>query len=385
MDFAFTPEQDAIRDTAERFARDRLAPGYQDRARAGRLDRDLVREMGSLGLIAPDLPEAYGGLGVDGVTGGVVVEAVAHGDFQISYVQLLGALVGRIVCDYASADLAGHWVPKVVAGEALIGLGLTEPRGGTDAANLQLRAVRDGGTWRINGEKTSISFSDQADVFVVFARTGAPDSGARGVSAFLVPGDAKGLTRSRFNDFGTEAVGRGSLFFDDVTVPAANLMGEEGGGFYQVMRGFDYSRALIGLQCIAAARASLDETWAYVQEREAFDRPLAQFQGVSFPLAEGEALLTAARLLCYETLWLRDRGEPHTDKAAMCKWLAPKVSVDTIHDCLLTHGHAGYSTDSPHQQRLRDVIGLEIGDGTAQISKLIIARERVGNIAVQYR
>ena len=106
---------------------------------------------------------------------------------------------------------------------------------------------------------------------------------------------------------------------------------------------------------------------------------------MSFPLAEGEALLTAARLLCYETLWLRDRGEPHTDKAAMCKWLAPKVSVDTIHDCLLTHGHAGYSTDSPHQQRLRDVIGLEIGDGTAQISKLIIARERIGNVAVQYR
>ena len=123
MDFAFTPEQDAIRDTAERFARDRLAPGYQARAQDGRLDRDLVREMGSLGLIAPDLPEAYGGLGVDGVTGGVVVEAVAHGDFQISYVQLLGALVGRIVCDYSNADLAGHWVPKVVAGEALIGLG----------------------------------------------------------------------------------------------------------------------------------------------------------------------------------------------------------------------------------------------------------------------
>jgi cyclohexanecarboxyl-CoA dehydrogenase len=122
-----------------------------------------------------------------------------------------------------------------------------------------------------------------------------------------------------------------------------------------------------------------------VQERETFGRPLAQYQGVSFPLAEGETLAAAARLLCYETLWLRDLGRPHTSRAAMCKWFAPKTAADVIHNCLLLHGHAGFSKDSPHQQRLRDVIGLEIGDGTAQISKLIIARERIGNVAVQYR
>lgn len=150
------------------------------------------------------------------------------------------------------------------------------------------------------------------------------------------------------------------------------------------MQGFDYSRALIGLQCIAAARASLDETWKYVGERETFGRPLAQYQGVTFPLAEAETLLTAARLLCYQTLWLRDRELPHTAEAAMCKWWAPKTAVDVIHACLLTHGHAGYSKELPHQQRLRDVIGLEIGDGTAQIMKLIVAREKIGRIAVQY-
>jgi cyclohexanecarboxyl-CoA dehydrogenase len=386
MDFALSPEQEAIRETAERFAREKLLPQYLSSAKDGRLDRDLLREMGELGLIAPDLPEAFGGYGLDGMTGGLIAEALAYGDFNMAYAAVLTPLSGRIVCTHAKPEIAKHWVPKLVAGEALIGLALTEPRGGTDAANLQLRAERAGnGAYRLNGEKTSISIADQADVFVVFARTGKPEEGARGVSAFLVPADLPGLTRTRFDDFGSESVGRGSLFFDDVEVPADNLLGDEGGGFYQVMQGFDYSRALIGLQCVGAAQASLDESWAFVQERQTFNRPLAQYQGVSFPLAEGETLVAAARLLCYETLWLRDQGKPHTDKAAMCKWFAPKTAADVIHSCLLTFGHAGYSKDSPHQQRMRDVIGLEIGDGTAQVSKLIIARERVGNVAVQYR
>ena len=162
------------------------------------------------------------------------------------------------------------------------------------------------------------------------------------------------------------------------------MLGEEGQGFRQVMQGFDYSRALIGLMCLGAARASLDESWEYITEREAFGAPLAQYQGVSFPLAEAETMWKAARHICYETLWLRDQGLLHTSEAAMAKWLAPKASVDIIHQCLLSHGHAGYSKDLPHQQRLRDVMGLEIGDGTAQIMKLIVAREKVGRAAVQY-
>jgi cyclohexanecarboxyl-CoA dehydrogenase len=162
------------------------------------------------------------------------------------------------------------------------------------------------------------------------------------------------------------------------------MLGEEGDGFVQVMQGFDYSRALIGLQCVAAAQASLDETWQYVKEREAFGAVLAQYQGVSFPLAEAETFLTMARQLCHLTLDLRDRGLPHTAEAAMAKWYAPKTSVEVIHQCLLTHGHYGYTMNLPHQQRLRDVMGLEIGDGTAQIMKLIIAREKVGRLAVQH-
>jgi len=163
-----------------------------------------------------------------------------------------------------------------------------------------------------------------------------------------------------------------------------SLLSGEGMGFAQVMQGFDYSRALIGLQCAAAAQASLDETWRYVKERHAFGAPIAQYQGVTFPLAEGETMIAALRQLCYHALDLRDAGTPHTTEAAMCKWLGPKTAVDVIHQCLLTHGHYGWSFDLPHQQRLRDVMGLEIGDGTAQIMKLIIAREKAGKVAVQY-
>ena len=384
MEFGFTEEQQAIRDTARRFAREKLAPGYRAREESGVIDRALVREMGSLGLIAGDLPDEFGGFGLDSTSIGIVVEEICHADLNVGYVQVLGSLNSQIIGAHARPELAREWIPRIIAGEVLVALALTEPRGGSDAAHLQLRAERDGGDYVLNGEKTSISFSDQADIAVVFARTGAAEDGARGVSAFLVPLDTPGITRTRFDDLGSEAVGRGSLHFDNVRVSADAMLGDEGGGFRQVMNGFDYSRALIALQCLAAARASLDETWPHVAEREAFGRPLAQFQGVSFLLAEGEAHYKTVRLLCYETLWRRDTGQPHTSEAAMVKWLGPKTALEIVHQCLLTHGHAGYSRDLPHQQRLRDVMGLEIGDGTAQIMKLIVAREKIGRVAVQY-
>lgn len=384
MTATLTDDQRAFQDVARRFARERIAPGYMAREREARVERSLLREMGTLGLIGADLPERLGGLGAPSVTAGLAMEAVAYADINVAYVPLLASLNGQIIARHAAPDLAAHWIPRIVAGEALVCIGLTEPRGGSDAANLALSARRDGDAYVLNGEKSSISMADQADAAVVFARTGPPASGARGVSAFLVPMDTPGIVTTRFDDLGSKAIGRGSIFFDTVRIPEANRLAEEGMGFVQVMQGFDYSRALIGLQCVAAAQASLDESWAYVGQRQAFGAPIAQYQGVTFPLAEGEGLLAAIRQLCFHTLALRDAAAPHTAEAAMCKWLGPKTAVDVIHQCLLTHGHYGWSLDLPHQQRLRDVMGLEIGDGTAQIMKLIVARERAGKVAVQY-
>jgi len=370
-------EQRLFVETARRFARERIAPHYQKREREQRIDPALIREIGGLGLIAPELPQAYGGLGQPGATSGLIIEAIGHADVNVAYLQLLGSLTGKIIAEHAAPELSRHWLPRIVSGRSVIALALTEPRGGSDAAHLALAARRDGERYLLKGEKSSISMADQADAFIVFARTGRPEEGARGVGAFLVPADTPGIALARYDDLGSKAIGRGSIFFDDAVVPVANRLAAEGAGFVQVMQGFDFSRALIGLQVLGAAQASLDESWAYVQERHAFGGPLARHQGVTFPLAEAETLVAAARQLCYHTLQLKDAGRLHTAEAAMCKWLAPKIAVDAIHQCLLTHGHYGWSMDLPHQQRLRDVMGLEIGDGTAQIMKLIIARERL--------
>lgn len=379
-----TDDQRALQETARRFSRERLLPDYQKRERAGVLDRALLAEMGSLGLLGVDLPEEHGGLGTDAVTCGLICEEIAYGDFNVSTLPVGVSLNAAILLRHGQPELVKHWVPRMARGEAIVAICLTEPRGGSDASSLTLKARRDGDHYILNGEKTSITFADCANAYLIFARTGRLEDGAKGVSAFFVPATTPGVSRTRFDDVGSAIIGRGSVFFDDVRIPADHRLGEEGRGFTQVMQGFDYSRALIGLQCCGAAQASLDEAWTYSKEREAFGRPIGQFQGVSFPLAEGESQIAAVRQLCYHALSLRDAGLPHTAEAAMCKWMGPRNAFDVIHQCLLTFGHYGWSKDLPHQQRLRDVMGLEIGDGTAQVMKLIVARERIGRVAVQY-
>ena len=376
-DPTLSEEQRALLEAARRFARDRIAPGYQKREAEGRVGRELMREIGELGLIAPELPEAFGGMGQPSLMSGLIAEAIGYADVNVAYLQILGSLNGKVIAEHAAPELAAEWLPRLISGRSIVCLGLTEPRGGSDAARLGLSARRTNTGYVLKGEKSSISMADQADACVLFARTGSEADGARGVSAFLVPMDAPGIATQRYKDLGSHAVGRSSIFFDDVVIPAANRLGAEGAGFLQVMQGFDFSRALIGLQVIGAAQASLDETWAYTQQRHAFGLPIARNQGVTFPLAEAETAIAAARQLCRHTLRLKDAGLPHTTEAAMCKYFAPKTAVDVIHQCLLTHGHYGWSMDLPHQQRLRDVMGLEIGDGTAQIMKHIITRERL--------
>ncbi|MFO1305056.1 MAG: cyclohexanecarboxyl-CoA dehydrogenase [Burkholderiales bacterium] len=371
----------ALGEHARRFATERVAPGYQERDTTRVLDRTLMREMGALGFIAPELPEAYGGQGLGCLAAGVIHEEIARADISISYINLLASLTGQILSEHGRPEVAQPWLSKLTRGEALLAIALTEPRGGSDAANLRLRVQRDGDAYVIDGEKTSISAADQADATVVFGRTGPVEAGARGVTALLVPMELPGITTSRFDCHGQRAIGRGSIFFDKVRVPLDHRLGEENQGFVQVMQGFDFSRALIGLQVLAVARAALDETWAYVAQREAFGKPLSAFQGVSHPLADFDTQVEAARLLCLQALWLKDKGAPHGAEAAMCKWWAPKLAYDAVHQCLLCFGHGGYDRGLM-EQRLRDVLGFQIGDGTAQIMRTIIARTRAGRDAV---
>ena len=375
MNFAFSEEQNAIRESVARFSAEVLAPGYRKRDKEGRIERETIQQMGEMGFLGGELPSEFGGSDLDCMTSGVIIEEISKGDFNVGYIPLLASLNGQIIASHASPELAREWLGEIIAGRKVVCIALTEPHGGSDAANLRLKAERNGDAFVLNGEKTSISMADQADVAVVFARTGTVEQRASGISAFLVPMDLPGITTTRFEDAGQRAIGRGSIFFDNVEVPAANMLGDEGKGFKQVMQGFDYSRALIGLQCLALAQVSLDETWQWLTERQAFGQPLAGFQGLTHPLAEYQTYVHAARLQCFNALWLKDNGLPHSTEAAMNKWWGPKLSFDVINQCLLAHGHTGYGEDLPFGQRLRDVLGLQIGDGTAQIMKNIITRE----------
>lgn len=376
MDFRLDEEQTSFRSELRRFAAKTLAPHYQSDDKAATFRRDLARDMASMGLTGLRIPEEHGGQEAGAVVAGIAAEEVGRADFNASYVIINTALISDIIVRNATEEQQRAWLPGIASGEVVPCICITEPGHGSDAANLELRAVPDGEGWKLHGEKTSITLGMAADRAVVLARTGG--AGARGVSAFWVDLNTSYVTRSGFDDLGARAIGRASLHFDGAPVGHAELIGNLGGGFVSVMQGFDYSRAIIGLACLGAAQASLDETFQWVRDREAFGQPIGRFQGVAFPLAESATYVRGARHVCYEALWKKDNGLDHSAEAAMAKFWAPKLATEVIHQCLLTFGHMGYSSENPLGQRLRDVIGLEIGDGTAQVSKLVIARTLLG-------
>jgi len=382
MDLEFTPEQDELSRTLRAFARKELAPRSATWDKSGEFPWDAWRQMGELGLLGLRTPAAYGGQEADYLTFGIAMQEIARGDFGCTYGIQLAGLAGEILGRNASPEIKQRWLPPTARGETVIALALTEPGAGSDAANLACRAERaaDGG-YVLTGEKSGISLAMAAEAAIVFART-ERTGGARGVSAFLVPLDLPGVSRSPLRDMGTRVVGRAVLTFDHVRVPASHRIGEEGSGFHQVMQGFDYNRVGIALACLGVAQVSIEETMAYATERRAFGRPLASFEGVSFAIAEAATHVEACRWLCYRALSLADHGRPYTKESAMTKWWGPRLAVETIHQCLLLHGHYGYTDELPFEQRMRDVIGLEIGDGTAEVMKLIVARQLMGREVV---
>jgi cyclohexanecarboxyl-CoA dehydrogenase len=383
VDLAFSPEQEELVRALRQFARRELAPHSARWDKSGEFPWEAWRRMGELGLLGLRVPAAHGGQESDFVTFGIAMEEIGRGDFSCTYGLQLAGLAGEILGRSASADLQGRWLPPTARGEQVIALALTEPGAGSDAANLACRAERDGDDYLITGEKSGISLGMVAQAAIVFARTD-PAGRARGVTAFLVPLDLPGVSRSPLRDMGTRAIGRAVLAFDHVRVPASHRLGAEGTGFYQVMQGFDYNRIGIALACLGVAQQSLDETMVYVKERKAFGHVLARFQGVSFAIAEAATHLEACRWLCYRALWLADQGRPHTKESAMTKWWGPRLAVETIHQCLLLHGHYGYTDELPFEQRMRDVIGLEIGDGAAEVMKMVVARELMGRESLPY-
>lgn len=381
MQLKFDEEDLLLQQTCRQFAIEELLPDYSNWQKQP-YPRERLQQLGELGVLGVRVPPEYGGSGGSYVSVGVAIEELSRGDFNVSYFLQLGTIGAELLAG-ADEELKKQWLPRLASGQAVLSFGLTEPDVGSDAARLTATATRNGQEWVVTGEKASITFAGMADACVVFARTGGP--GARGISSIFVPLDLPGVSRRVYSSAGGHLSQRGSLFFDEVRVPARFQIGEEGLGFVQAMTAFDFNRALIALACIGCASQSLDETIEYAKQRKTFGKALAAHEGVAFQVAEHRALLHASRLVAYEALALADAGKGHTAEAAMAKWLGPKHAAEAIHACLLLHGWSGYGTDLPFEQRLRDVIGLEIGDGTPEIMKAIIARETFGRGFSSYR
>lgn len=369
LDFAFTPTQDAYRAALREFARKELRPHYQRNDREQRYPAEQIRAVIRFANDFWSTREEPRDL----IAVGITAEEVARGDFNCVLPSLGPPYQTQFFADL-SPEQQARWLPGLLAGEQVIGLAITEPAAGSDMGRLEARAERRDGGYVLDGVKNSVSFLN-ADVFYVFARSDPQAAGWNGISAFLVPRDTPGLTMEPVDDLGCRAIPRGTLRLEDVRLGEDARVGDEGSAFLRISRFFDVNRAVIGLKCIGAASESLEETVAYAKQRRVFGAPLASHQAVSFALAEAATHLEHARWQCYRVLWMRQNGIECQSEGAMAKWWAPKVAAETLHACLRFHGHYGYSTELPHQQRLRDVIGWQIGDGAEEVMKLIIARD----------
>ena len=373
LPFAFTDEHLLFRDSVRGFVRERLADSYHARATSEEFPTDAYRLLVDQGLLGLTVPERLGGQGADDMAYAIAMEELAWADISLAGMILLPSIVAMML---TGSDVADEAATGIATGTQRVGLCLTEPGAGSDAGNLSTRAVPEAGGWRLYGEKTSVTSAGQLDRAVVFASTPAGGS-----TAFLVDLDDS-VSRQRFKDPGWRPVGRGSLTFDGTFVPEENRLSEEGRGFHRVMHLFDLSRPVIALMSCGAAQRAIDMTIDYVKERTAFGRTISQFQGVSFVLAENDTRLELTRTLAYRAIGLRMAGLPHTRQAAMVKWFGPAAAVQAIHDCVILHGHYGWSEELPLQQLMRDVSAMEIADGTPQIQKLVIARQLLGRAAV---
>jgi len=380
LDFEFTGEQELFRRTVREFARKEVAPKIREYERKGQFPWEIYRKMGKAGLLGLRLPKKYGGQEADAVTMGILQEELARAGWQIP----LGDILGEILALHGPEHLKSEWLPAMVKGEKMLGIANTEPSAGSDAAAIATRAVRKSENYVLNGEKQFITGIEECGAYCLLAKTD-PDKGSKGVSMFLVETNRPGVEKHKLDALGWKLFSFGGLVLRDVTIPATNLIGEENQGFLYVMETFDLMRALIAIWCVGMAEESLDENIEYVKQRKAFGRPIAKFESVQFRIVEGYTKLEAARLLCYRTLWLKDKGQRITKEASMIKWYVPVLAFNVVNDCLQNRGALGFTTECLDEYRLREIRGASIGDGTTDINKIVVARELLGREFLPYR
>jgi alkylation response protein AidB-like acyl-CoA dehydrogenase len=378
MHFNLTEEQAAIQETALTFAKERIAPYASEWDQACHFPVDVIRELAALGMATIYVPEDKGGAGLSRLDGALIMEALAYGCPAISGYVSIHNMVAWMVAKYASAAQVAAWMPKLASMEWLSSYCLTEPGAGSDAAALKTSARRSGDHFLLNGSKQFISGAGASDFYFVFARTS--EERANGISAFAVMKDAPGLSfGANEKKMGWNAQPTRQVIFDNCKVPAANLVGEQGRGFRFAMSGLDGGRINIGACSLGAAWMALDKARAYMLERVAFGRQLAEFQALQFKIADMATELEAARLMIYRAADALDRADPQASMySAMGKRFATDLGFKVCNEALQIHGGYGYLKDYGLEKLVRDLRVHQILEGTNEIMRMVISRRILG-------
>lgn len=369
----YEPEHEQFRDVVRRFFAEEVMPNIEDWEKEGLVPKSLWKKAGELGLLCVTVPEEYGGLGADYRYAFIVDEELGYSGTASVTLQVHSDIIAPYILALGTEEQKHRWLPDMVSGDVIGGLCLTEPGTGSDLRNVRTRAVRDGDEWVINGSKTFITNGQNGDLFVVACQTGTKE--APGISLIVVESSRAGFRRGRNLDkLGMKASDTSELFFEDVRVPAENLLGVESGGLRQVMKELPKERIAISIMAMANAQKAFDITLDYVREREAFGKPIAEFQNTQFKLADIRAQLAMGWAYVDQCMARFLKGELTSEEAAIAKLSTTEMQCKIVDDCLQMHGGWGYMWEMPIARIYADARVRRIGGGSSEIMKLIIAR-----------
>jgi short/branched chain acyl-CoA dehydrogenase len=376
MNLDLTDEQRQMRDLVREFADNEVAPGAAERDQQEIFPLEIVKKMSGLGLFGLPIPEAYGGLGADALTWALVMEELGRVDSSVAVtLSVASGLAGGMVVRYGNEEQQQRWLPPIAAGEMLASFALTEPSGGSDVKALRTTAKLEDASWTIDGSKSFITNSGTpiTGFLVVACRTDDPP---RDVSTIIVPADTDGLViGSEYAKMGWRSTDTHEVVLQGCRVPEANLLGERGRGLRQCLASLDDGRISIAAISVGLAQACLDASLRYAQEREAFGRPIGSFEAVAFKLADMRVAIEAARLMTWEAAWTKDEGRDYSAAAAAAKLCASDVANVCAREAIQIHGGYGYTEEFPVSRYYRDAKVLEIGEGTSEILRLVLARD----------
>lgn len=376
MNFDLTQEQQMIKKTMKEFADKVVAPGAIDRDRSKEFPTEIFKQLSDMGMMGLPFDEKYGGAGADTTSFAIVTEELSRacastGITYSAHISLGGAPLNLFGTD----EQKEKYLAPICSGESFGAFGLTEPNAGSDAGGTETRAVEDGGDWVINGSKVYITNASHAKHLAITAITGMVD-GKKEISAIIVPTDAEGFTIiDNYEKMGLNSSNTTELVLENVRVPKENLLGKRGDGFKQFLVTLDGGRIGIAAMAVGIAQAAFNRALAYSKERKQFGKTLSEFQITQFKLADMAMKIELARNMVYKAAWLKDQGRPFTKEASMAKLYASEISMEVADEAIQIHGGYGYMKEYEVERYMRDAKLLEIGEGTSEVQRMVIARQ----------